>query len=361
MSPPDKTASDPMFRAGQIGCVCPSDAARDSVADHRIVLAVAFGLAVLAQALTLTVLPEQGRRLAPTEAGVGLPFALLLIGAAVASFPATLLIDAFGRRAAFGLGASLGAAGGTLCAYAATRNNFFALCLGAFWLGLAQGFALFYRHVAAQGSARAALAVFGGGAFAALATPFAVFLAGDPAKTLLSAAGLHILALAVVVRLPHRRGDVAAASATHAALPEGFIVATLAGALAWCVMASGMLHGPLTLAACSAGPVFIGGAMGWHLASMYAPAALAARWPALFPTRGAMVAGLLLALSGFSAVYAGASIGSVTAGLIAIGVGWSLVNVACLSLLHAGVAPSRLALAAHDFCLLAAAVAGALL
>mgnify|MGYP003344252687 CR=1 FL=1 len=43
-----------------------------------------------------------------------------------------------------------------------------ALCVGAFWLGLAQGFALFYRHVAAQGSARAALAVFGGGAFAAL-------------------------------------------------------------------------------------------------------------------------------------------------------------------------------------------------
>ena len=143
MSPPEGPASDPAFRAGQIGCACPDDADRDAVTDNRLVLTVAFGLAVLAQALTLTTLPEQGRLMAPTAASVGLPFALLLIGAAVASFPATLLIDAFGRCAAFGLGASLGAAGGALCAFAAMRGNFFALCLGAFWLGPAQGFSLF--------------------------------------------------------------------------------------------------------------------------------------------------------------------------------------------------------------------------
>lgn len=362
MTSPEAPASDPAFRAGQIACACPTDTEREAITDNRLVLTLAFGLAVLAQALTLTVIPEQGRLLAPTNAGVGLPFALLLIGAAVASFPATLLIDAFGRRAAFGLGASLGAAGGALCAFAATRNNFFALCLGAFWLGLAQGFALFYRHIAAQGSARAALAVFGGGALAAIATPLAFLIAGDPAKTLLTAGVLHIAALAVVIRLPHRRDDLVAAHTMQTQkLPEGFIVATLAGALAWCVMAAGMLHGPLTLAACSAGPVFIGGAMGWHLMSMYAPAAVAARWPALFPPYRAMIAGLLLALAGADAVYAGVSIGWVTAGLIAIGVGWSIVNVACLRLLHTGPAPSRRALAAHDFCLLTAAVAGALL
>lgn len=358
MTPP---ASDPAFRAGQINCACPEDATRDAVTDNRVVLMIAFGLAVLAQALTLTVLPEQGRLLAPTTAGVGLPFALLLIGAALASFPATLLIDAFGRRAAFGLGASLGAAGAALCAFAAMRNNFFALCVGAFWLGLAQGFALFYRHVAAQGSARAALAVFGGGAIAALATPLVVLIAGDPARTLLAAGALHIVALAVVIRLPHRLSEPAPAITTQQALPEGFIVATLAGALAWFIMAAGMLHGPLTLAVCSAGPAFIGGAMGWHLVSMYAPAALAARWPALFPPQRAMVMGLLLALAGAGAVYAGLSIASVTAGLIAIGVGWSIVNVACLRQLHAVTTPTRRALAAHDFCLLTAAVAGALL
>ncbi len=360
MTPPDAGRSDPAFRAGQIGCACPTDTERHAVTDNRLILTLAFGLAVLAQALTLTTLPEQGRLMAPTTAGVGLPFALLLIGAAVASFPATLLIDAFGRRAAFALGASLGAAGGALCAFAAMRGHFFALCLGAFWLGLAQGFALFYRHVAAQGSARAALMVFGGGAIAALATPLAVLVAGEPDKTLLTAGALHILALAVVVRLPHRRSDPVEIAAPDTP-PDGFLLATLAGAIAWGVMAAGMLHGPLTLAACSASPVFIGGAMGWHLASMYAPAALAARWPALFPPRRAMIAGLLLAFIGGGAVYNGASIGSVTAGLIAIGVGWSLVNVACLSLLHAGPPPSRRALAVHDFCLLAAAVAGALI
>jgi hypothetical protein len=361
MTPPDTSLSDPAFRAGQIGCACPTDAEPEAITDNRLVFTIAFGLAVLAQALTLTVLPEQGRLLAPTTAGVGLPYALLLTGAVVASFPATLLIDAFSRRAAFGLGASLGVAGGALCAFAAVRNNFFALCLGAFWLGLAQGFALFYRHVAAQSSARAALTVFGGGALAAVATPLAIFVAGDPAKTLLTAAALHTLALAVVIRLPHRRNDPVSKTFPPHSFPEGFVVATLFGALAWGVMGAGMMHGPLTLAACSATPMYIGGAMGWHLASMYAPAALAARWPAFFPTPGALIAGLLLALLGGVAVYAGATIGSVTAGLIAIGVGWSIVNVGCLRQLHAAAAPSRSALAAHDFCVLAAAVAGALL
>jgi len=361
VTPPDTVPTDPAFRAGQIVCACPTDGARDAAADNGWITSVAFGLAVLAQALTLTVLPEQGRLLAPTMTGVGLPFALVLFGAAAASFPATLLIDAFGRRAAFGLGAGLGAAGSALCAFGSTHGNFFALCLGAFWLGIAHGFALFYRHIAVQGSARAALAVFGGGAFAALGTPLAVLVAGDPAKTMLIAGGLYILGLAIALRLPHRREAPIIETEAFKGVASRFVVATLACALAWGAMAAGMQHGPLTLAACSAAPTFIGGAMGWHIVSMYAPAALAARRPTLFPPYRAIMVGLSLALIGYVAVYVAGSIGSVTMGLIAIGIGWSLVNVGCLRLLHSGAPLPRWALAAHDAGLLLAAVAGALL
>ncbi len=139
-----------------------------------------------------------------------------------------------------------------------------------------------------------------------------------------------------------------------------FALATAVGALAWFLMSAGMLHGPLTLAICSATPAFIGGAMAWHLASMYGPAALAARWPQLFPPLAAAIGGGLAMVVGAGALYTQFSIAGAAAGLVALGVGWGVVNVGALRLLHEGAAPSRTALALHDLLLLSAATAGAL-
>jgi MFS family permease len=355
---PSSISDDAALRAGQLSCACPASLPRADIGDRRATLAIGFGLAVLAQALVLTVLPEQSRLIAPTIARIGWPFALLLIGAAVASFPAAMLIDSFGRRAALALGASLGAAGGALAAFAIAKSNFFGLCLGAFWLGLAQGFALFYRHIAAQGSAQGSLTVLAGGAGAALAAPLFVSTLASPGAVLVAAAGLHVAALGLAVRMPHLRGGMTAPSAQNAT--RGFWLATIAGAIAWFVMAAGMLHGPLTLAVCAAAPAFIGGAMGWHLFAMYGPAALAARLPGLFPTLPALAVGLIVLLVGGGAVYAGLSVITVTLGLLAIGLGWGAVNVAALRLLHDGARPSRAMLALHDVALLTAAAAGAL-
>lgn len=357
MSLPTEQEAD--MRVGALYCACPASLPRANVTDNRLTLAAGFGLAVLAQALVLTVLPEQSRLIAPTVARIGWPFALMLIGAALASFPAAMLVDSFGRRAAFGLGASLGAAGGALAAFAITKGNFFGLCLGAFWLGLAQGFALFYRHIAAQGSAQGSLTVLAGGAVAALLSPLVVALAGSPALTLMAASGLHIASLSLAVRMPHALGHAAAPSVANR-LSRGFVLATIAGAFAWFVMSAGMLHGPLTLAVCAAGPAFIGGAMGWHLFSMYGPAAVASWLPGLFPPLPALGVGGVVMIAGASGVYAGASIAGVTLGLLAIGVGWGVMNVAALRLLHDSARPSRAALALHDLCLLGAAAAGAL-
>lgn len=354
------SSDDAAFRAGQLSCACPASLPRADLSDHRGTLAVGFGLAVLAQALVLTVLPEQSRLMAPTVARIGWPFALLLIGAAVASFPAALLVDSFGRRAALALGASLGAAGGALAAFSIAKGNFFGLCLGAFWLGLAQGFALFYRHIAAQGSAQGSFTVLAGGAGAALAAPLFVSTLASPGAVLLAAAGLHVAALGLSVRMPHLRGRMAAPVEREGAT-RSFWLATIAGAFAWFVMAAGMLHGPLTLAVCAAAPVFIGGAMGWHLFVMYGPAALAARLPGLFATLPTLALGLVALLAGAAVVYAGLSVLSVTLGLLAIGLGWGAINVAALRLLHEDARPSRAMLALHDVALLGAAAAGALI
>src|SRR5690606_74695 len=99
-------------------------------------------------------LPLAGSVYALEPALAAVPFVALLIGAVAATFPAAVLRDAFGRRAAFALGASLGIAGGLVLAFGLVTAAFWPIVLGAFWLGIANGFALQYRHAAAAGLSR---------------------------------------------------------------------------------------------------------------------------------------------------------------------------------------------------------------
>ena len=177
---------------------------------------------------------------------------------------------------------------------------------------------------------------------------------------LIIAAALHALALWAATRLPHAIAPIRLEARPAAASSWRFVAATLGGALGWFLMAAGMLHGPLQLSLCQASRAFIGAAMAWHLLAMYGPAALAARWPKLAPPVLSMLVGLAAMLLALAAVRAGASVFSVTAAMMVIGAGWSLVNVGAMRLLHDRARPPRLALALHDLCLLGAAAAGAL-
>ena len=206
--------------------------------------------------------------------------------------------------------------------------------------------------------------VLAGGALAAGGAPalirFGALFGEGVGPLLIIAAALHALALWAATRLPHAIAPIRLEARPAAASSWRFVAATLGGALGWFLMAAGMLHGPLQLSLCQASRGFIGAAMAWHLLAMYGPAALAARWPKLAPPALSMLCGLAAMLVALGAVRAGASVFSVTAAMMVIGAGWSLVNVGAMRLLHDKGRPPRLALALHDLCLLGAAAAGAL-
>ncbi len=204
-------------RAGLAQCVCPPGVGGLAAApgSRRQVALLSLGAAasVLSQVLSYGFLPLAGLMLAPEPGLVTVPFAAHLIGAVAATFPAAILTDAFGRRAAFALGASLGIAGGLVVAWSLLHGVFASLVLGAFWLGLANGFALRYRHAAALGvaaadRARATAIVIGASAAVGLIAPS---LAGlfEPAFTPVLGVGTailvacaHVVALAAALVLP---------------------------------------------------------------------------------------------------------------------------------------------------------------
>ncbi|SFK41006.1 Major Facilitator Superfamily protein [Methylocapsa palsarum] len=371
-------------------------------------MAAGFAFAVLSQILANTMLPLGGAFLSSDPSLATMPYAAFLVGAAAATFPASLLLDAFGRRAAFALGASLGAAGGLTILWALAHHQFFTFVLGAFWLGIANGFSLFYRHAAAMlapGRPAAAIAVvFGSAAAAGLLAPTLAALAEQIAAPHLFAglAGLstiaQLCALIAAMRLPPRtsplehipiglnpsnRQEYARAfdsgaisdrshdfmrsesALEHQVAPNRpldwrvFACASIAGGLAWFAMAALMAAAPLAMAGCGFASTIVVGAIAWHVVAMYAPTLIFARlpsglapaWPAF---AGAIVVALAAALFRFSTTPA-----SFSASLVLLGIGWSFATTGATLWIHRGGHPGPWVLPAHDFILFASAVAGA--
>lgn len=358
-----------MPRAGQLECICEPGPLGEQAADTRgtALMATGFALSVLAQVLTLSILPLAGLSLAPGSGLASLPYAAFYIGAAVASLPASLLVDTFGRRAAFSLGASLGAAGGMVLVWALVSVHFGGLVLGAFWLGIAGGFSLFYRHASVPVGGKgftALLMVFGAATLAGLAAPSIASLAEAAAVprafvgTAAAAALAHVASLAVTAALPYqpRRGRK-----SEAAVPRGWrsiLLPTAIGTGGWFAMTALMGATPLAVIGCAPSEAVVG-AVAWHVIAMYAPSLILVLLPQAARPRLLSGIGCLLLATGAVAYALSNSVGVYSFSAALVGMGWSLIMLGTTLWVNGKGPVSRWLLGIHDGALLTGAVLGA--
>jgi hypothetical protein len=349
--------------------VCEPGSVSDSTADRSAtaLLAIGFAFSILAQVLTLSILPLAGLSLAPSKGWATVPYTAFYAGAALASLPASLLLDSFGRRAAFTLGGSLGAAGGLVLVWALVMLHFGALVLGAFWLGISAGFGLFYRHAAMPvggKGARPALLVFGAAALASLAAPtiadFAELFASPRvfAGTAAAAAVAHIGSLAATAALPYGRTREVRSQAKGLQGFRNMVAPTAFGTLAWFLMTALMGAMPITMVGCGLTEA-VAGTVAWHIMAMYAPSlALACLPSAARPVPLVSLGGLLL-ISGSLIFRLSQDTAGFSLSISLIGVGWSLVTLGTTLWIYKDGGPSRLLLGIHDGSLLSGALLGA--
>jgi MFS family permease len=364
------TTSPAMPRAGRLDCLCEPVEAQGDIQDRAgtALLAVAFALSVLSQVLTLTILPLAGLSLAPRGAWTTLPYTAFYAGAAFASLPASLLLDAFGRRAAFSLGASLGIAGGLMTAWSLVQWHFTGLVLGAFWLGIASGFSLFYRHAAAPLGAKgtgAILLVFGAATVTGLLAPAVASLAESLAvpHALVGMAGAaalaHVGSLLATAVLPHGRLRRAQAETIASQEWQRILWPSVIGALGWFAMATLMGATPIAMVGCGLEQA-VTGAIAWHVIAMYAPSLALAGFsksirPVWIALGGCALIGVAAALFLSSATAA-----AFTLSAALLGTGWSLVTLGTTLWIHEDGIPSRWLVGLHDGILLGSALLGAL-
>ena len=104
--------------------------------------------------LMIATAPVIAYTFAAEKALATLPTALVILGTAITTLPASIYMGRAGRKAGFIFGTVIGTGGGLVCAAAVIVGDFWLLCLGTLLFGAFSGFAQHYRFAAADAAAK---------------------------------------------------------------------------------------------------------------------------------------------------------------------------------------------------------------
>lgn len=172
-----------------------------------------LALLVLLQALTTTnavalatVNALAGLAIAPDKQLATLPVTSFVIGGALSTFGASMLMARVGRRAGFAGGISCGIVGAAICSFAAHTERFWWLCFGSAVLGIYGAFGQYYRFAAADVSppdlrSRSISWVLAAGVLGAVIGPEGMKLTKDATSVPFVGAYLSLVALGMIALL----------------------------------------------------------------------------------------------------------------------------------------------------------------
>jgi MFS family permease len=234
-------------------------------------------------------------------------------------------------------------------AYAVFQGEFALFCLGNALIGIANGFALFYRFAAIDAAdaafrSKAISLVMAGGVLAALAGPalarwshgwFApvAFAGAFLAITLLQAlAGL----LVQFVRIPRLAVEERRNSGRPLArilLQRPALIALAGGMVGYGAMSLIMTTTPLAIIDCGYGFADAAFVIQWHILAMFAPSFFTGHLIARFGVLRIMLAGTALLAGCVGVNLSGVGIWQFWAGLVLLGAGWNFIFIGASSLL----------------------------
>lgn len=320
-------------------------------------------LLALSQALALSVVVMSvalgailGGALAPDKGFATLPIAMMVIGTAIASIPAAILMRHYGRRAGFLIGAALGLSGSLLCALALQKSSFVLFLIGHLLLGSYQGFANYYRFAAVEATdpnhaSRAISWVVAGGVVAAFLGPQLGawgrdwMVSGLFVGSYLAQAALSLMALVLISQV--RLKPVAVAAAGDARPLRQILgqpalqVSILGSAVGYAVMIMVMTATPLAMLGCGLTGSDVTPVIQWHVVGMFAPSFFAGSLGKRYGAPRVMQMGFVLLLGHVTVTLLGIGFLHFLSALILLGVGWNFVFIGGTTLLTQSYRPAE--------------------
>lgn len=288
--------------------------------------------------------------LAPDPSWATVPVSLAVVGMALSTVPASILMRITGRRPGLIFGAGIGMAAALVCTYAILQDSFLLFCSGSLLFGTATAFTLQYRFAAAESvplerASQAISYVLLGGLGSALIGPQAAMAARawwpqhQYAGSFMVVAILYALGALVLCKLRSTesmsKGHADRAPSVAELIREPMLVrAVLAGAVAFGVMSFIMTAAPVSMHAVHHhGAQAITWTIQSHILAMYLPSLFSGKLVAQFGERAMMIVGSLLLAISTATSLTGHDVPHYWVGLVLLGAGWNLLFTAGTALL----------------------------
>lgn len=305
-----------------------------------IVLAAAGSLGAALGPIIFATAPIAAYDLLETDKSLAtLPITAFVVGTALGTVPAALLMRRVGRRGGFVTGMLISASGAGLAALAMFAANFLLLCAGSLAVGFASAFVQQFRFAAADTASpafqpRAISLVMAGGIVAAVVGPQTVIHMADffppfpYAGAYLAGTALSLLAAAVLLFLDipapvARRAGTSGRPLGEIARQPPFIVAVACAASSFALMSFVMTAAPLAMVLHDHHRDSAVLGIQWHVLAMFGPSFITGSLIARFGGERIVATGLLLLVGCALVALSGTSVGHFWLALILLGVGWN--------------------------------------
>ncbi len=285
-----------------------------------------------------------------------MPAALVIVGTAMATMPASMLMRVTGRRLGFMIGACIGALSGVMVLLAIVRSDFWLLCAATLTYGVYAAFGQYYRFAAADTApqdfkSKAISLVLTGGVVAAFVGPYLAksgqnLVTAEFMGSYLFLIGLTVLTALVLIFLdiPNLTPSERAAAQrplSRIMMQPVFIAATLAATMGQGVM--NLLMTAIPIAMLEADFQFTDTAfvISWHSFGMFGPGFVTGSLIKRFGEVRIILTGVVLQIVCIGVALSGEGVMEFWLAMLLLGVGWNFAFTGGTSLLTTAHNPAE--------------------
>jgi MFS family permease len=314
-----------------------------------LVLAICQLLFGSSRSLLIVTAPIIAYTIAEYKELATLPHAMVIVGTALLTLPASYLTHRLGRRDGFLIGVLLGAIGGVVCIFAILHAHFWLFSLGTLLYGAFAGFAQHYRFAAADVAdeifrPKAISLVLASGVVAAFAGPEMAKAGKDMIGTAPFVGSFSLLivtmfasALALMfldIPKPSRKEREGPQRPIGEIMRQPvFIAAALAATFSQAVMNFLMTAAPIAMTQMAHGFADTALVIEWHIVGMFAPGFITGSLIQRFGEIRIIMAGLVMELLCIVVAVSGTAVFDFWLSMLLLGVGWNFAFTASTSLM----------------------------
>ncbi len=332
--------------------------ATDTTARRNVALLTAAQAFLGAQMPMIFVLAGlAGQSLASNPCFATLPISLIVMGSMLSAQPLSALMQRFGRRAGFLVGAAGGATGAAVGAFGLIQASFPIFLAGSLLTGIYMSAQGFYRFAAADTASeafrpKAISYVMAGGLLSALIGPQLVKLTADAMVvpflgTYLAVVAVNVIGASLFLFLdiprppvPDRNAPKGRSIGTLLRTPR-VAVAVICAMVSYALMNLVMTSTPLAVVGCGFTKDSAADIVSAHVLAMYAPSFFTGHLIARFGVERIVAIGLGLLAAAGGVALAGVDLANFFAALVFLGLGWNFGFIGATAMLAGSHRPEE--------------------